>query len=103
MHALDFKQCVGSPHSLFNKVQVAAGKPGAWGFAPGAQFPMGAIFGLQVKLVAPQVGGQVLPCAPLSPEVPLGPQLLMKLWIGTHTGVVSAHEKQGEGKSCQMS
>ena len=60
-------------------------------------------FLLQVKLAEPQVWGQVLPCPLLSPEAPLGPQLLIKLWIGTHSGVVGAHEERGERKSCRMS
>ena len=43
------------------------------------------------------MGGQVLPCASLSPEAPLGPQLLMKLWIWAHSGVVGAHEVRLQG------
>ena len=45
----------------------------------------------------------MLLCASLSPEAPLGPQLLMKLWIGTHFGEVGAHEERWERMSCRMS
>ena len=48
------------------------------------------------------MGGQVLPCASLSPEAPLGPQLLMKLWIGTHSGVVGTHEEREERKLLEL-